>query len=185
LFFVKFSYGMAGVAGTLCLLMFLWESLVSRLYMRGSRWCILGLVQSVALLGVFKYWNFVTGLIFHHTTNPLIWKGAFLPLGISFFTFEFYHYAWDRSKGKTEAGTLGEYLAFILFFPTMIAGPIKRYQDFLPKLRAEPGDWGLDFERGITRILAGLAKKFAIADLLTAMTNHLNAADIVTAKRRT
>lgn len=86
LFFVKFSYGMAGVAGTLCLLMFLWESLVSRLYMRGSRWCILGLVQSVALLGVFKYWNFVTGLIFHHTTNPLIWKGAFLPLGISFFS---------------------------------------------------------------------------------------------------
>ena len=32
-------------------------------------------------------------------------------------------------------GSAGEYLAFILFFPTMVAGPIKRYQDFLPKLR--------------------------------------------------
>jgi alginate O-acetyltransferase complex protein AlgI len=60
-----------------------------------------------------------------------------LPLGISFFTFEFIHYAVDRRQTKIEAGTLGEYLAFILFFPTMVAGPIKRYQRFLPKLRAD------------------------------------------------
>ena len=88
------------------------------------------------------------------TANPLYWwNDSFLPLGISFFTFEFYHYAWDRKHGKTEAGTLTEYLAFILFFPTMVAGPIKRYQDFLPKLRAPSLDWAADFERGISRIL--------------------------------
>jgi len=58
-------------------------------------------------------------------------------LGISFFTFGFIHYAVDRRQTKTEAGTLGEYLEFILFFPTMVAGPIKRYQRFLPKLRAD------------------------------------------------
>ena len=69
--------------------------------------------------------------------NPLLLGHAFLPLGISFFTFEFIHYAVDRYKGRTEAGTAGEYLAFILFFPTMVAGPIKRYQDFLPKLRGD------------------------------------------------
>jgi ribose transport system substrate-binding protein len=33
---------------------------------------------------------------------------------------------------QAEEGTVGEYMAFILFFPTMVAGPIKRYQDFLP-----------------------------------------------------
>jgi alginate O-acetyltransferase complex protein AlgI len=138
----------------------------------------------VLLLGIFKYWNFFTGLFFLHPPNPLRWAGAFLPLGISFFTFEFYHYAWDRRAGKTEAGTLGEYLAFILFFPTLVAGPIKRYQDFLPKLRANPADWNRDWERGITRILTGLAKKFAIADLMTAWTNHLNAHDLAVADRR-
>ena len=184
LFFVFFSYSMSGILGVLCLGIFLWESITSRLYRPGSLWCMLGLVQSVLLLGFFKYWNFFTGLLLGSHTNPLVWRHAFLPLGISFFTFEFYHYAWDRRAGKAERGTLGEYLAFILFFPTMVAGPIKRYQDFLPKLRANPEGWNQDWERGITRILIGLVKKFAVADLLTAWTDHLNARDILVADRR-
>jgi alginate O-acetyltransferase complex protein AlgI len=183
-FFLHFAYGMAGLWGALCLGIFLWESLVSRLYRPGSRWCLLGLAQALLFLGVFKYWNFFSGLFFFHHANPLHWQGAFLPLGISFFTFEFYHYAWDRRAAKTESGSLGEYLAFILFFPTMVAGPIKRYQDFLPKLRGPLGDWNQDWERGATRILCGLVKKFAIADLLTAWTNHLNAQDLLVADRR-
>ncbi len=183
-FFLYFAYGMAGVWGAACLFIFVWESLTSRLYRPASRWCLLGMVQSLLLLGVFKYWNFFTSLVFLHRANPVRWQGAFLPLGISFFTFEFYHYAWDRRAGKTEAGSLDEYLAFILFFPTMVAGPIKRYQDFLPKLRAQPVEWNRDWERGVTRILTGLVKKFAIADLLTAWTNHLNAHDILLADRR-
>jgi len=136
-FFLYFAYGMAGWWGAACLLIFLWESVISRLYRPSSRWCMLGIIQSVVLLGIFKYWNFFTGLIFHHGVNPLRWQG-----------------------------------------------PIKRYQDFLPKLRAEPMGWDGDWERGITRILVGLVKKFAVADLLTAWTDHLNAHDILVADRR-
>ncbi len=65
----------------------------------------------------------------------------------------------------------------------MVAGPIKRYQDFLPKLRSVSRDWVVDWQRGTTRIFAGLVKKFAVADLLTAYTNHLNWADISVARR--
>ncbi len=183
LFFAAFSWKLAGLRGVLCLLIFLWEALVSRLYRAGSSWCTLGLVQSVLLLGLFKYWNYFVGLIYFGRNAGFWWAGAFLPLGISFFTFEFYHYAWDRKHGRTEAGTLSEYLAFILFFPTMVAGPIKRYQDFLPKLRAPSQEWPSDFERGISRILAGLVKKFAIADLLTVFTANLNATSILAASR--
>ena len=185
LFFVYFSYTQLGGAfGAACLLIFLWESFISRFYKPASWFCWLGVVQTILFLVVFKYRNFLSGLIWpvpQH--NPLYWRNAFLPLGISFFTFEFLHYAWDRYRNKTETGNLGEYMAFILFFPTMVAGPIKRYQDFLPKLRAIPNDWAFDAQRGITRILAGLAKKFAIADLLTAYTNHLNVHDISQAHR--
>ncbi len=67
----------------------------------------------------------------------------------------------------------------------MVAGPIKRYQDFLPKLRAKPTGWGRDWERGGTRILTGLVKKFAVADLMTAWTDHLNGRDILQAHRGT
>jgi len=185
LFFLYFSFTQLGGAfGAACLLIFLWESLISRFYKPASWICWLGVVQTTLFLVVFKYRNFLSGLIWPLPShNPFYWRNAFLPLGISFFTFEFLHYAWDRYRNKTETGTVGEYMAFILFFPTMVAGPIKRYQDFLPKLRSIPADWILDLQRGFTRILAGLAKKFAIADLLTAYTNHLNMQDIAQAHR--
>ena len=185
LFFTYFSYTQfGGVVGAACLAIFLWESLVSRVYKPASWFCWFGVTQTVLFLVFFKYRNFLTGLVWRDAArNPLYWKHAFLPLGISFFTFEFVHYAVDRYKSRTEEGSVTEYLAFILFFPTMVAGPIKRYQDFLPKLRAISREWVVDWQRGTTRILAGLVKKFAVADVLTAYTNHLNAADISRAWR--
>jgi alginate O-acetyltransferase complex protein AlgI len=173
-----------GYFGAACLLMFVWEAIFSRLYKKGSIFCWIGVIQAVVFLGVFKYWNFFTRLIFHFQgQDPLLWKNAFLPLGISFFTFEFIHYAVDRYKGKTEAGRMRDYLAFILFFPTMVAGPIKRYQDFLPNLLQPSKNFAVDWNRGVTRILCGLFKKFAIADVLTALTDHLNRTDISAAPR--
>ena len=184
-FFLYFSITQfGGYFGAACLLMFVWESLFSRLYKKGSIFCLIGVAQAVIFLFIFKYCNFFTGLAFHFSDeNPLHWSSIFLPLGISFFTFEFIHYAVDRYKGTTEAGRLRDYLAFILFFPTMVAGPIKRYQDFLPNLLHPSTDFTLDWNRGITRILSGLIKKFAIADVLTSLTNHLNHADIAVAPR--
>ncbi|MHB1082738.1 MAG: MBOAT family O-acyltransferase [Prosthecobacter sp.] len=180
-FFVYFSITtVGGVLGAWCLGLILWEAVTSRLYRPASRWCLFGILQALLILIVFKYWNFICSLV---AGSSWRWAGMFLPLGISFFTFEFIHYAADRRAGKTEAGSFSEYLAFLLFFPTMVAGPIKRFQDFIPALRAPSASWAADFERGITRILCGLVKKFAFADVLTSFTVHLNAADIMVAQR--
>jgi alginate O-acetyltransferase complex protein AlgI len=185
LFFAYFSYTQfGGWVGVACLAIFLWECWVSRFYRSRSWICWLGIAQTVLFLVIFKYRNFLSALVWPNAAeNPLFWKHAFLPLGISFFTFEFIHYAADRYNDRTEAGSAGEYLAFILFFPTMVAGPIKRYQDFLPKLRAVSREWVVDWQRGVTRILVGLVKKFGVADVLTAYTNQLNWADISRADR--
>ncbi|MDO8431582.1 MAG: MBOAT family O-acyltransferase [Candidatus Binatus sp.] len=185
IFYVYFSIlGFGGVIGAFCLSIFLWESIFSRLYRPRAAICLVGVVQSVIFLVIFKYWNYLTGLAWGAASaNPWHWSSAFLPLGISFFTFEFIHYAVDRYRGQTTAGALKEYLAFILFFPTLVAGPIKRYEDFLPKLRAADASL-LDLQTGFTRILVGLVKKFAVADLMTAFTNHLNRTDIALADRR-
>ncbi|SPE62704.1 Putative poly(Beta-D-mannuronate) O-acetylase (modular protein) [Verrucomicrobia bacterium] len=184
-FFVYFSLTQVGGApGAFCLAIFIWESIFSRFYRPRSWICLVGIAQTILFLVIFKYWNFFTGLVCAPLgRNPLFWRGAFLPLGISFFTFEFIHYAVDRYRGTAPRGKFGEYLAFILFFPTMVAGPIKRYQDFRPKLIHPSLAWETDWRQGITRILAGLAKKFAVADLLTALTDHLNHADIAKAAR--
>ena len=103
-----------------------------------------------------------------------------LPLGISFFTFEFVHFAADSYRGKIERVPLVEYGAFILFFPTMVAGPIKRFQDFSPKLRGARFDPTLA-SQGITRILTGLAKKHLLADTFALWAGKLNGPGLYTA----
>jgi alginate O-acetyltransferase complex protein AlgI len=186
LFYVYFSLTTAGGwAGAACVAIFLWEALVSRFYAPRQRICIAGIGLSLAVLVAFKYLNFATGFVSQtlSTSNPFIWKDAFLPLGVSFFTFEFIHYAVDRYRGTADKGTTAEYLAFIFFFPTMVAGPIKRFEDFVPCLQHPSKAWAIDWNRGVTRILAGLVKKFAAADLLTSFTDHLNAEDVARAER--
>ena len=83
-FFIFFSLTqIGGVVGAACLIVFIWESLFSRLYRPGSWLCLIGIAQALLLLVVFKYWNFFTGLCFAGAANnPLHWSGAFLPLGI-------------------------------------------------------------------------------------------------------
>lgn len=184
-FYIYFSLtGLGGRPGAFCLTVFAWETFVSRFYKPKSWVCLLGIAQSVLFLGIFKYWNFLTGLFLgDKSVNPLYWPGAFLPLGISFFTFEFIHYAADRYNDKTAPGRMRDYMAFIFFFPTMVAGPIKRYQYFLPSIQAPTKDWTTDWQRGITRILCGSVKKFAVADVMRAFTNNLNHSAIAVAHR--
>jgi alginate O-acetyltransferase complex protein AlgI len=90
-----------------------------------------------------------------------------IPLGVSFFTFEFVHYLTDLRRGSPPIRKPGDFLAFALFWPTMVAGPIKRYQQFVPALheglsRSTPNDAMI----GLIRVAVGFTKKWA-ADNLT------------------
>ncbi len=188
-FFITFSItSVGGIPGALCIGLLLAISMLSlTLLKKGSRLGLsLVLIAALVTLGFFKYSNFFLISVLGATKeHPLYWKDAFLPLGISFFTFEFVHYAVDVYQGKSEPVRPGKFLAFILFFPTMVAGPIKRIQDFsLDVHPAGSRDALVDWHRGITRVLVGLAKKFAVADLLTAVTDHLVSSDIAAANQR-
>jgi alginate O-acetyltransferase complex protein AlgI len=179
LFFLYYGNAhFGGSWGSLCVLIFVWELLTSRLYRTGSRWCLFGIVQAVLILAVFKYLVFfggvyrdVAGLFSLPELGPV--PKLALPLGVSFFTFEFIHFAADCYKGTVGNPTLGRYAGFIFFFPTMVAGPIKRYQEFAPKVDAARFDPAL-ISRGVTRILSGLAKKHLLADTFTLWSDRLN-----------
>src|SRR4051794_3347111 len=82
-FFVFFSITqVGGIAGAACLLIFIWETIFSRFYKQGSIICIIGIVQTILFLIIFKYWNFLSNLVFAPLGhNPAYWAGAFLPLG--------------------------------------------------------------------------------------------------------
>ncbi len=92
-----------------------------------------------------------------------------LPLGISFFVFEFIHYVTDVYKGSQPVKSFVNFALFASFFPTQIAGPIKRYQDFIPQLSAKlKFDWA-NVDEGINLIVFGLFKKVIFADNLSAV----------------
>jgi alginate O-acetyltransferase complex protein AlgI len=92
---------------------------------------------------------------------------AAIPLGISFFTFEFVHYLVDVHRGYPPLKGIRDFAAFALFWPTMIAGPIKRYQIFVPALHEGlKGQSSTDVMQGLVRMAIGCAKKWA-ADNLT------------------
>lgn len=129
---------------------------------------VLAVVLCTLILGYYKYRNMAI-LSWHQLSCgfgcqdlPQL-EYLLLPLAISFFTFEFIHYLADAHQGKIERHSLIEFMAFIMFFPTMIAGPIKRFQGFVPQIQNARFAWG-HLQAGSTRILIGSAKKIMVAD---------------------
>ena len=118
----------------------------------------LAVTLNLAILGVFKYTDFVL----QNLGLPPV--GIVLPIGISFYTFQGMSYVIDVYR-TPESGTrsLGKLLLYIAFFPQLIAGPIVKYHDFAPQIdlrRTTPQAT----EEGLRRFIRGLAKKLLIAD---------------------
>ncbi len=140
------------------------------------------LIVSLAVcLGVLAYYKYLK--LFVSTYNDI--SGYFnsgpacqlpdlvIPLGLSFFIFEFVHYLAETYKGALPRASLIEYAAFGLFFPTLVAGPIKRFQPFLDQLRV-PAVFRPEYlSDGLYRILLGLGKKVIIADSMAHFTGPL------------
>jgi D-alanyl-lipoteichoic acid acyltransferase DltB (MBOAT superfamily) len=123
-------------------------------------------------LCVFKYLGLLdeTAQRFAHVLGlPANIPGVniFLPLGLSFFTFEFIHYQVDIFKGGKPIRNPINFALFPAFFPTQIAGPIKRYQDFNPQVESRPRFDPVMAMEGVELIALGLFKKIVLADNLS------------------
>lgn len=129
-----------------------------------------------AVIGVLAYFKYRIMLInaFAMPLNfePLSAEHLIIPLALSFYTFEFIHYLADMRRGTIEKHGFLEFMAFAVFFPTMVAGPIKRFQDFVPRLHSAVLSWEL-VSVGIFRITVGLAKKIVIADSMQVLVEPL------------
>ena len=129
---------------------------------------ILNIVVNLLILGVFKYYDFfVTSFadaFLGGITDGLLLK-LVLPVGISFYTFKALSYSIDVYRGKLEpTRDVIQYLAYVGFFPQLLAGPIERATNLLPQLekpRTFDYETGAD---GMRQILWGLFKKMVIAD---------------------
>ena len=146
-------------------------SLIDRYRARAKLLLITGLILNLATLCYFKYATFlidsaIAAAGFAGWKGGIDWQAAqiILPLGISFFAFEFIHYLTDVYKGGKPIGNFIHFGLFAAFFPSQIAGPIKRYQDFWAQLNFEQRFERGKFDEGLTLLIRGLFKKVALAD---------------------
>lgn len=134
-------------------------------------WLALVVAANIITLGIFKYAYFAVDTVKGGLNLfGVDWREPhlhiILPLGISFFVFEFIHYAIEVYRGKPTVKNFIDFSLFASFFPTQIAGPIKRYQDFIPQLSI-PAKFKWEYiDEGMQLILMGLTKKVIIADNL-------------------
>jgi alginate O-acetyltransferase complex protein AlgI len=90
------------------------------------------------------------------------------PLAISFFVFEFVHYLVDLHRGKQPIRSVTDFTLFSIFWPSVVSGPVKRFEQFLPAVVVGCQKINtLDIQVGMMRIASGLFKKIVIADNLT------------------
>jgi alginate O-acetyltransferase complex protein AlgI len=138
-----------------------------------------GIAANLAFLGTFKYANFASSTIaalagMH--ANPWLVK-LFVPIGISFHTFQSISYLVDVYRGKIPAERkLGRYAMYLAFFPQLLAGPIVRAGLFISELVRWRRPDATDVWYGCMRASIGLAKKIGIADLFAPISDAYFAA---------
>ncbi len=139
---------------------------------RRKLWLIGTVILNLGVLGVFKYFNFgidsARAVLSHAGIHvPEVALRVALPVGVSFFTFESMSYVIDVYRRDIEPHeSYVEYLAFVAFFPHLVAGPIVRPRDLLPQL-AGPARWNsAEGSEALFLIATGLLKKIAIGDYL-------------------
>lgn len=123
---------------------------------------------NLGLLCYFKYTNF-----FYEMLAPL-WNGSFqpldifLPVGISFFTFQSLSYTLDVYRRDLKPlDRLLDYVFYVSFFPQLVAGPIVRARDFISQIRQPLVVTNEMFGRGVFFIVSGLFKKAVISDYIS------------------
>jgi alginate O-acetyltransferase complex protein AlgI len=95
---------------------------------------ILGVLFSLSFLLYYKYAKFFIESI---GLDAKEWEvdNLYLPIGISFYTFQSISYLVDVYRNKIELPKFQNYLLYMTFFPHLVAGPIVRAKDFLPQLK--------------------------------------------------
>jgi alginate O-acetyltransferase complex protein AlgI len=171
-FYASWSPPFAGLMFALAVANYLFGLAVGRATRRRRLVLWACIIVDLLVLAFFKYWNFAADSWSFAVRSALgvVWQppllDVILPLGISFFTFEFIHYLVDIYRGHVPVHSFSKFHVFAAFFPTQIAGPIKRFQQFVPAL-ATLDRFDPELARDGLRLIAiGLAKKVLLADKL-------------------
>jgi D-alanyl-lipoteichoic acid acyltransferase DltB (MBOAT superfamily) len=141
-------------------------------------WLIIGLILCMAPLLFLKYFDFfgecISSILVPLGFSILPRLDMLLPIGISFYTFTVTGYLIDVYRKKTAAEhDFICYSLFVSFFPSLLSGPIERFENMMPQLKTKHIFTTDNIKAGILRFLWGLFKKMVIADQLAILVNSV------------
>ena len=140
---------------------------------------LISLIFNIGLLGFFKYYNFfvdsfVNAFTFFGHSIPKRNLNIILPVGISFYTFQTLSYSIDIYRRKLKpTKDLVAFLAFVSFFPQLVAGPIERASNLLPQFHKKRVFNYTAAADGLRQMLWGLFKKVVVADNLSKLVEPI------------
>ena len=174
LFSLYFYYKSSGVYFLLLLLATVTDFNLARLMSnaidptRRKLLLFLSLGINLGVLAYFKYTNFLLGTFASITSADFQPLDIFLPVGISFFTFQSLSYTLDVYRNNLKpVDNILDYAFYLSFFPQLVAGPIVRASDFLPQIHRPTVVTKEMLGRGVFLIATGLFKKAVISDYIS------------------
>jgi alginate O-acetyltransferase complex protein AlgI len=137
-------------------------------------------VAGLYLVGFFLYWiieKYLLPLGLDRWMEPGNGGGpeksgtlmAFAMIGISYMGFKVIHFLLDWRAGLIKDATPLDFLGWLFFFPSIVAGPIQRFQDWQQQ-RAAPNLTIDAVSEGLRRVIQGMVMKFVLADNLREST---------------
>lgn len=173
LFSYYFYYKSSGIYFFLLAVVTLFDFLMARWMGRTERKGVrktlvaFSLLLNLGLLCYFKYTNFFGEIIASLTGGTFTALDIFLPVGISFFTFQSLSYTIDvYRKQIVPLKSFLDYAFYVSFFPPLVAGPIIRARDFIPQIRKPLFVSKEMFGQAVYFIVCGLFKKAVISDYI-------------------
>ncbi len=141
---------------------------------------VLSLILLLGSLFTFKYLDFFWASLsqgIYQMSGRDIYRpiSLFLPIGISFYTFQGISYIADVYNGKKEAekDPVTVFL-FLSYFPQLVAGPIEKSSDLFPQLK-EKKTFSLRYIlNALPYLLKGYLKKVLIADTFGRYVDSVN-----------
>jgi len=133
----------------------------------GNLLLTLAIAANLTVLGYFKYRLFFLGIIGDLVGEDWGLGTLFIPLAVSFFTFQQIAFLVNVRTGTSSPGRISDYAFFVSFFPQLIAGPIVLHREMRDQIasRHESNDSTLNWIAvGLVIFLFGLFKKVVLAD---------------------
>lgn len=127
---------------------------------------VTAVIGNIVLLFYYKYTDFFISNWNHFFETDHVLLNLILPLGISFFTFQQIAYLVQLYRDAEMKIDVSDYLAYILYFPKLVMGPLMEPGDFVSQLsdiEKKKVNWE-NIACGIKIFSFGLFKKMVLAD---------------------